>query len=90
MKGDAVFEQFGMSNKYFSKIAMVGTPAAAFAIKEDGQLSFLAKAGVSAEYFVSPKISIHAGASYWYIAVPKWKVHNMQVDKLAILQITET
>ncbi|NOU37937.1 MAG: OmpA family protein [Ferruginibacter sp.] len=71
MKGDAVFEQFGMSNKYFSKIAMVGTPAAAFAIKEDGQLSFLAKAGVSAEYFVSPKISIHAGASYWYIAVPK-------------------
>jgi outer membrane protein OmpA-like peptidoglycan-associated protein len=75
MNGNAVFEQYGMSNKHYNKITSMlmggGTIPAAFALKEDGEFGFMARVGVSAEYFVSPKISIHGGASYWHIAVPK-------------------
>jgi outer membrane protein OmpA-like peptidoglycan-associated protein len=73
MNGTADFAQYGMSQKYYNKIlaSSATNNAAAFAIKEDGELGFMARAGISAEYFVTPKISLHGGASYWHIAVPK-------------------
>jgi outer membrane protein OmpA-like peptidoglycan-associated protein len=64
---DANYTQFGITDKHFNDVAAAGT----FATKEKRQFNFMARVGASAEYFINPKISIHGGASYWYIGTPK-------------------
>ncbi len=61
------YTQYGITDKHLTTVTASGT----FATKEKRQFNFMARIGASVEYFITPKISIHGGASYWYIGTPK-------------------
>lgn len=64
------FEQFGMSQKYFDKLA-AGTPGTY--VKQGNEIMPLVRATGNIECFVNPRFSIHGGANYWYLFSPKMK-----------------
>jgi len=69
---NTTYVQYGMSEKYFDKVNS-STEANPFNEKEPYEVHWLARLSINAEYFLTPKISLHGGANLWYIATPKMK-----------------
>lgn len=69
LRGD--FQQYGMSEEVYTS---AGSPTdfTKATIEDKSQLDFMAKGTVGLEYFITPKISLNASASYWYITSPDW------------------
>lgn len=69
---NTTYVQYGMSEKYFDKVNS-STEANPFNEKEPYEVHWLARLSINAEYFLTPRISLHGGANLWYIATPKMK-----------------
>lgn len=65
------FQQYGMSEEAY---IAAGSPTdfSTATIKDKSQLNFMAKGTVGVEYFITPRLSLNASASYWYIMTPNW------------------
>lgn len=63
--------QYGMSRDAFTRS---GSPTSFIHadIKDEATISLMARGALGLEYFISPRFSINASASYWYIMVPDW------------------
>lgn len=57
------YSQYGGTKK-----AMSGLPN----VNDEAKINLMARGSIGLEYFLSPKISINASASYWYLMVPAW------------------
>jgi outer membrane protein OmpA-like peptidoglycan-associated protein len=66
---DGQYHQFGMTQQQYNAITSSGSLLA----PEKSVFHFMARTGADAEYFIAPKISVHAGAGYWYIGTPQMK-----------------
>ncbi len=69
---NTTYVQYGMSEKYFDKVSS-SAEANPFNEKEPYEVHWLARLSINAEYFLTPRISLHGGANLWYIATPKMK-----------------
>lgn len=65
------FQQFGMSAEAYAA-AGYPTDFSTANIKDEFQINFMAKGTIGLEYFLTPRISVNASASYWYIMSPDW------------------
>ncbi len=59
------YSEYGMSQKAYDDYSK-GNEI------NESEINFMARAAVGIEYFISPKFSIDASASYWYIMTPDW------------------
>ncbi len=64
-------QQYGMSEEAFTA---AGSPTdfSTASIKDKSEINFMAKGTIGLEYFITPKLSLNASASYWYIMTPDW------------------
>ncbi len=72
VKNRSHFIQYGMSQEDY---VAAGSPTNfnAVTINDGTQINFMAKGTVGLEYFITPKLSLNASASYWYIMTPDWE-----------------
>lgn len=67
---DVSFDRLSISSKYVDRM-INSNSTHPFDEKEPYELMFIGRAGAQVEYFVQPNLSLHAGASYWYIITPE-------------------
>lgn len=65
---DNQYSQYGMSSDTYN--SMTSSP---FSVDEKAEFHLIARGTVGLTYFITPKLSLNASASYWYIPAPDWK-----------------
>jgi len=68
--GNIQYQQFGMSQKYYNKIATYPFTSSSFLQEEPYELYALGRLSADVEYFITPCISVHAGGNFWYMFPP--------------------
>ncbi len=67
---DTQFFQYGMSQKYYDKVS-TSSLSNPLDEKQPHEIHFMARLTGNVEYFITPRLSVHAGANFWYISSPK-------------------
>lgn len=69
------FVQYGMSQEAYEN---AGSPTdfTSATIEDESQINFMGKGTIGLEYFITPRLSLNASASYWYIMAPNWSSHG--------------
>lgn len=62
------YQQFGMTQKYYDDII---SGSGGLNTREPYVITPMARLSANLEYFVTPRLSIHGGANFWYVFSPK-------------------
>ncbi len=65
------YMQYGATQKTIAGYTPPGN------VKDKAEINFMARGTAGLAYFITPRISVNATASYWYLMVPEWKSHIM-------------
>ena len=65
------YAQYGMSQETYTASGSPSSFAKAN-IQDKATVHLMARGNLGLAYFITPRISVHASASYWYIAAPEW------------------
>ncbi|MGJ7033424.1 OmpA family protein [Niabella hirudinis] len=69
---DGNYTQYAMSKAFYDDYTASGANDPD-KVKEKSTVQFIARGGAGINYFVSPRVSINAGADYWHIPSPATK-----------------
>lgn len=71
VRAQNIYSQWGMSDKTY---VASGSPATftSATIQDKMEMNLMGRGSLGVEYFITPRISVDASASYWYVMMPKW------------------
>lgn len=66
-----MYQQYGMSEDTYTSSGSPSnfTPGS---VTDKYEVNFMGRGTLGAEYFITPRLSVNASASFWYILSPKW------------------